>query len=54
VAGYIVLFLIAWAGSAIVLSRLPWFRHRRRLSDRLAPYKARSWVDDIEAWLDGL
>jgi hypothetical protein len=46
-------FLVLWAGFALVLSRLPWFRHRRRLSDRLTRYVDRSWVDDIEAWLDG-
>jgi hypothetical protein len=54
VAGYVILFLVAWAGSVIVVSRLPWFRRRPPLSDRLAPYVAPGWVDDIEAWLDGL
>jgi hypothetical protein len=52
VLAYVVVFLALWAGLTLILSGLPWFRQRRPLSDRLAPYCDRSWVDDIEAWLD--
>ena len=30
-------FLARWAGTALLLSRLPWFRDSVRLGQRLAP-----------------
>ena len=31
-------FLALWAGTAMLLSRLPWFRDSVSLAERLAPY----------------
>ena len=31
-------FLALWAGTAMLLSRLPWFRDSLSLAERLAPY----------------
>ena len=34
----LVSFLARWAGTAMLLSRLPWFRDSVSLAERLAPY----------------
>ena len=47
-------FLALWAGTAMLLSRLPWFRDSVRLAERLAPYAPNveaSWTDEVERWL---
>ena len=46
-------FLFLWAGSALLLSCLPWFRPGRPLSARLMAHAVptESWVDDVEHWL---
>ena len=47
-------FLALWAGSALLLSCLPWFGHRLSLADRLAPSTGcdgEAWVEDVEAWI---
>ena len=33
-------FLALWAGTAMLLSRLPWFRDSVSLAERLAPLRA--------------
>ena len=46
-------FLALWAGTAMLLSRLPWFRDSVRLAERLAPYAPNveaSWTDEVERW----
>ena len=47
-------FLALWAGTAMLLSCLPWFRDSVRLVERLAPYAPNvgaSWTDEVECWL---
>ena len=47
-------FLSLWAGSALLLSCLPWFSRPLSLEERLAPHVSRhhaGWVADVEAWL---
>ncbi len=47
-------FLALWAGTAMLLSRLPWFRDSVSLAERLAPYAPNveaSWTDEVERWL---
>ena len=47
-------FLALWVGTAMILSRLPWFRDSVRLAERLAPYAPTveaSWTDEVERWL---
>ncbi len=47
-------FLALWAGTAMLLSRLPWFRDSVSLAERLAPYAPNveaSWPDEVERWL---
>ena len=49
-------FVALWAGSALLLSLMPWFKARSPLVDRVAPYAEHGrgdWVDDIETWLGG-
>ncbi len=44
-------FLALWAGTAMLLSRLPWFRGS--LAERLVPYAPdveASWTDEVERW----
>lgn len=45
-------FLALWAGSALVLSCIPWFQRRPSLAERLAPHVPRedaTSVEDVEA-----
>ena len=47
-------FLALWAATAMLLSRLPWFRDSVSLAERLAPYAPNvraSWTDEVERWL---
>ena len=47
-------FLALWAGTAMLLSRPPWFRDSVSLAERLAPYApnvAPSWTGEVERWL---
>ena len=44
-------FLALWAGTAMLLSRLPWIRDSVSLAERLAPYVEASWTDEVERWL---
>ncbi len=47
-------FLALWAGTAMLLSCLPWFRRSVSLAERLAPYAPdaeRRWTDEVERWL---
>lgn len=47
-------FVTLWAGTAMLLSRLPWFGDRVSLAERLAPHAPNvevSWTDEVERWL---
>ena len=47
-------FLALWAGTAMLLSRLPWFGDSVSLAERLASYAPNveaSWTDEVERWL---
>ena len=45
-------FLALWGGTAMLLSRVPWFRDSVSLAERPAPYAniEASWTHEVERW----
>lgn len=44
-------FLMAWAGSTLIIDEVLSRRHRPSLAERLTPYAPPSVADEAEMWL---